>query len=74
MAIYPWARAYLWAKVSIDGLPNLQAWFDRIDARPAVQRALTIPKAQPAFWGQADESDFLKENAARFASDVISER
>lgn len=74
MAIYPWARAYLWAKISIDGLPNLRAWFDRIDARPAVQRALTIPKAQPAFWGQADESDFLKENAARFASDVNSER
>ncbi|NQX94242.1 MAG: glutathione S-transferase family protein [Erythrobacter sp.] len=74
MAIYPWARAYLWAKVSINGLPNLQAWFDRIDARPAVQRALTIPKAQSAFWGQADESDFLKENAARFASDVNSER
>ena len=74
MAIYPWARAYSWAKVSIDGLPNLQAWFDRIDARPAVQRALTIPKAQPAFWGQADESELLKENAARFASDVKSER
>lgn len=70
MATYPWARAYVWAKVEIDGLPNLKAWFDRIDARPAVQKALTIPKAQPAFWGQADESEFLKENAARFASDV----
>jgi GST-like protein len=70
MATYPWARAFAWAKVSVDGLPNLQAWFDRIDARPAVQTALTIPKAQPAFWGQADETEFLKENAARFASDV----
>lgn len=70
MATYPWARAYVWAKVSIEGLPALQAWFDRLDARPAVQKALTIPKAQPAFWGQADESEFLKENAARFASDV----
>lgn len=72
MATYPWARAYAWAKVSIDGLHNLQAWFDRIDARPAVQKALTIPKAQPAFWGQGDDGDFLKENAARFASDVES--
>ena len=70
MATYPWARAYVWAKVSIEGLDGLQAWFDRIDARPAVQKALTIPKAQPAFWGQADESAFLEENAARFASDV----
>ncbi|MEM6490335.1 MAG: glutathione binding-like protein [Pseudomonadota bacterium] len=70
MATYPWARAYVWAKVSIDGLDNLKAWFDRIDARPAVRKALTIPKAQPAFWGDADESAFLKENAARFATDV----
>ncbi len=70
MATYPWARAFVWANVSVDGLDNLQAWFDRIDARPMVQKALTIPKAQPAFWGQADVGDFLKENAARFAADV----
>ena len=72
MATYPWARAYVWAKVSVDGLDHLKAWFDRIDTRPFVQKALTIPKAQPAFWGQADESEFLKENAARFAGDVKS--
>ena len=70
MATYPWARAYVWAKTSVEGLDDLQAWFDRIDARPLTQKALTIPKAQPAFWGAADESEFLKENAARFASDV----
>lgn len=70
MATYPWARAYVWAKVDVSELRHLRAWFDRMDARPAVQKALTIPKAQPAFWGQADENEFLKENAARFASDV----
>ncbi len=70
IATYPWARAFPWAKVSIDGLAHLKAWFDRIDARPAVQRALEIPKAIPAFWGQADEAAFLAENAARFAGDV----
>jgi len=70
MATYPWARAHVWAKVDVSDLPHLNAWFDRLDARPAVQRALTIPKAQPAFWGQADEGEFLNENAARFASDV----
>ena len=70
IATYPWARAFPWAKVSIDGLEHLKAWFDRIDARPAVQRALEKPKAVPAFWGQADEAAFLAENAARFAADV----
>ena len=70
MMIYPWARAYVWAKVPIDDLDHLKSWFERIDARPAVQQALTIPKSGPAFWGQGDESEFLKENAARFAGDV----
>ena len=70
IATYPWARAFPWAKVSIDGLKHLRGWFDRIDARPGVQRALEKPKAVPAFWGQADEAAFLAENAARFAGDV----
>ncbi|MEO1091231.1 MAG: glutathione binding-like protein [Pseudomonadota bacterium] len=70
IATYPWARAYPWAKVSVEGLDDLRAWFDRIDARPGVQRALTKPKPVPAFWGQADEAAFLAENAARFAGDV----
>lgn len=74
MATYPWARAYIWANVSVDGLDHLKAWFDRLDARPAIQKALTIPKAQPAFWGLADESEFLAENAARFASDVDNDK
>ncbi len=70
IATYPWARAYPWARVSVDGLDHLKGWFDRIDARPAVQRALEKPKAVPAFWGEADEAAFLAENAARFAGDV----
>lgn len=70
MATYPWARAYRWAKVSAERLPNLNAWFDRIDARPAVQKALTIPEARPGFWHEVDEVEFMRQNAARFAADV----
>ncbi|WP_170588896.1 glutathione S-transferase family protein [Ruegeria arenilitoris] len=71
MMLYPWARAYVWARVQVDDLPQLNAWFDRIDARPAVQKALTIPKANPQFWdASADASAFARENAARFAGDV----
>lgn len=70
MATYPWARAYPWAKVSVADLPNLQDWFARLEARPAIKKALSIPEAVPAFWGQGDDEDFYKENAARFASDV----
>lgn len=66
MATYPWVRSYPWAKVSIDGLDKVQAWCDRIDARPATQKAVTIPKPFPAFFGKGDESASQAENASRF--------
>ena len=67
MATYPWARAHSFANVSIDGLDHLQAWLDRMDARPAVQRALTIPEARPIFWGNDEDDAFLAQNAANFS-------
>jgi GST-like protein len=70
MAMYPWARAYYWANVSIDGLPHLQAWFDRIDEREATQRALEIPKPFWAFFGKGDVAALERENAERFKGDV----
>ncbi len=70
IATYPWARSYYWAKVSVEGLPHLQAWFDRMDARPATQKALTIPKAFPAFFGQGDVATAEAANADRFKHDV----
>lgn len=66
MAMYPYARSYPWAKVSVDGLENLQAWFRRLDARPAIQRAVTKPKPFPAFFGAGDEAGAQAENAGRF--------
>ncbi|WP_412546639.1 glutathione S-transferase family protein [Maricaulis sp. MIT060901] len=68
IATYPWARAWPWAQVDIDGLDHLKAWLKRIDNRPAVQKALTIPKPVPAFWGDIDDTEFAAENAARFRS------
>lgn len=70
IATYPWARAYYWANVSVEGLPNLQAWFDRLDEREATQRALTIPKPFWAFFGKGDIEAQERENAERFKSDV----
>ena len=66
IATYPWARAYYWANISITGLDALQAWFERIDARPATQRALEIPKPFWAFFGKGDVAAQEKENAERF--------
>ena len=70
IATYPWARAYYWAKLSVDGLPHLNAWFDRIDAREATQRALEIPEPFCAFFGKGDIEELERENAERFKDDV----
>lgn len=70
IAAYPWARSWYWAKVDVGGLGGLQAWYERIDARPATRKALTIPKANPAFFGEGDVDAPQVANAARFESDV----
>ena len=66
MAMYPWSRCFYWAKVSVDGLEHLQAWFERIDARPLTQRALEIPEPFPAFFGKGDIATLEAKNASRF--------
>src|SRR6266496_5733614 len=38
---YPWIRSH--PNASIDDLPNLKAWVDRISARPATQKGLNSP-------------------------------
>ena len=72
IATYPWARTYYWANVPIDGLPNLKAWFDRIDNRKNTQRALEIPRPRWAFFGKGDIRSQEIENAENFQSDVKS--
>ncbi len=66
MANYPWARSYFWATVSVEGLEHLQAWFERIDARPKTQEALQLPEPRPSAFGQGDIEAAAKANAARF--------
>jgi len=42
MAIFPWTRSYERQGVDIAQFPNVQRWFDTVNARPAVQRALQV--------------------------------
>ena len=46
-ATFPWVRWYDWAEVRIDDLPNLQRWFNAMEARPAVQKGLAVPHKDP---------------------------
>jgi len=56
IATWPWVRIYAWAGIEIDDLPNVQAWIERVSARPAVQRGVEIPKAVEA----AKDEDIVK--------------
>jgi GST-like protein len=53
-ALYPWVRAHKWARVSIDGLVNLEAWLKRLRARPGVERGLAVgvPEDEVDQWSE----------------------
>lgn len=42
MAIFPWMMTHDWQQVDLEDYPQVKAYFERIQARPAVQRALAI--------------------------------
>ena len=43
IANFCWVRTYEWSGVSIEGLPHLNAWLQRIGEREAVIRGLLVP-------------------------------
>jgi GST-like protein len=43
IANYSWIRSHKWARVSVEGLPNLQRWMDDLAGRPGIQRGCLIP-------------------------------
>ena len=43
IAAWPWAVIHEWSGIDIGGLDNLQAWLQRLAARPAVARGRKIP-------------------------------
>ncbi|GER00789.1 thiol:disulfide oxidoreductase [Iodidimonas gelatinilytica] len=43
IANWCWVRSHAWCGLEIDSLPNLKAWADRIAARPAAERGVSVP-------------------------------
>ena len=44
MAIYPWVARHEWHRVDLAAFPNVKKWYDRVGARPAVQRGMAVPQ------------------------------
>ena len=43
IATYPWIARHEWHKVDLADFPAVQQWFERVGARPAVQRGMAVP-------------------------------
>ena len=43
IATYPWVSRFDYHKTNLADFPNVKAWFDKIGARPAVQRGMAEP-------------------------------
>lgn len=44
IANWCWVRLYFWSGVSLDGLDHLQRWMSSMEARPACQRGIAVPR------------------------------
>lgn len=61
IANFTWIHIHFWAGIEVDGLDNLQAWMERMRARPAVQKGLNVPPSQ------IDLADVSEDDAKKFA-------
>lgn len=68
IANYSWVCMHGWAGVSVDDKPNVKAWMDRIAARPAVQKGMTVPHPSSVFESLKDPEKAKKaiEDARKF--------
>ncbi|MGB6976882.1 MAG: glutathione S-transferase N-terminal domain-containing protein [Gammaproteobacteria bacterium] len=44
IALFPWVMRYEALEIPLRDYPGLQGWYDRVAARPAVQRGIQVPK------------------------------
>ena len=43
IATYPWVARFEWHKTDLAEYPQVKRWFDKLSARPAVQRGMKVP-------------------------------
>ncbi|EIE26576.1 glutathione S-transferase [Coccomyxa subellipsoidea C-169] len=66
IANFTWVFIHTWSGVSLDDKPHLKAWFEKIEARPAVQRGLDIPEANKFKSMTEEEAQKAVEEVQKF--------
>ena len=65
IANWCWVRIYQWSGVSVDGLDNLQRWMATMEARPACQSGIKVPK-------EVKFEEMMGEEAEEFSREVFA--
>jgi GSH-dependent disulfide-bond oxidoreductase len=60
MMSFPWIRPYERQGQKLEDFPHLKAWFERMGARPGVQRGLEVAKEQQGTSNLATDKDAQK--------------
>ena len=73
IAIFPWVRAWKWAKIDITGHSNVIAWLDRVRVRPAVERGLKygVPPEEVDQWSEERKKLYRKLGSSIAATESI---
>jgi GST-like protein len=71
MICYPWAAGYKLRKIDLDEFPHVKRWMERMEARPALKKAMEAPLPPEAIEDPAMISD---EEKARRAKLLVNQR
>jgi GST-like protein len=44
IACWPWVSRFEWQQVDLNKFPNVKRWYEKVAARPAVQKGYQVPK------------------------------
>ncbi|UFP95773.1 glutathione S-transferase family protein [Gloeobacter morelensis] len=45
VAVFPWVQIHAFQGINLEDFPAVEVWFERLKARPAVQRGMQVPAA-----------------------------
>ncbi|MBS0470218.1 MAG: glutathione S-transferase N-terminal domain-containing protein [Proteobacteria bacterium] len=71
MICYPWAAGYKLRKIDLEEFPNVKRWMERMEARPAVKKAMEATLPPEAI---EDPSKISDEEKARRAKLLVNQR
>ena len=65
IANWSWVRTHKWSGVSVEGLPHLEKWGERMRERPACQRGIDVPTRIEKMGDDSESARKFAENARK---------